>query len=31
MLIGGQTISCGIKAPRDLRFPAPVILLNPKP
>jgi hypothetical protein len=31
VLVGGQTISCGPKTPRDLRFPPPVILLNPKP
>jgi len=31
VLINGQTISCGPKTPRDLRFPPTVILLNPKP
>lgn len=31
VLIGGQTISSGPKTPRDLRFPSPVLLLNPKP
>jgi prepilin-type N-terminal cleavage/methylation domain-containing protein len=30
VLVNGQTITCGPRTPRDLRFPSKIILLNPK-